>query len=252
MPGRPVLGDRRGAPVMNTYPHPFSASYWKCAAKEFTHLKSICYAALLCAFAIVLELFQIPVSQSLYISTSFLAVSLCSMLTGPVMAVPCGIIVDLIGYAIHPTGPFFPGYTLTAVLSAVIYALFLYRARVTFARVALSKGTVNLFINTLIGSIWRVVLYGSSPFLYYVLSAGIKNLLLFPLEVCLICWVFRLLQKPLTQFRALPAEGGLFLGKKQMIALAVMTAVGVALLVLFVVFYPQITAFLKGIFPKNA
>ncbi len=230
------------------YPHPFSKAYWKDAANEFSSLKSLCYAALLCALAILLEQFQIPISQSLYISVSFVAVGLCSLLTGPLMAVPCGVIVDLVGFALHPTGPFFPGYTLTAVLSAVVYALFFYRVKLTFGRVMAAKGIVNLFINTLLGSVWRVVLYGNSPFLYYICSSGIKNLILFPLEVCVLCWLFGLLRKPLLQFRAIPEGSDLHLQKKHIAALAVLTLVGAGLLAAFILLYPQITSFLKGIF----
>lgn len=233
------------------YSHPFSGPYWKAAAKEFASLKSICYAALLCAVAIILEQFQIPVSQTLFISVSFVAVALCSLITGPLMAVPCGIIVDLVGFALHPTGPFFPGYTLTAVLSAVIYALFLYRARLSFGRIMAAKAIVNLLINTLLGSVWRVVLVGSSPFLYYICSAGIKNLLLFPLEVCVLCWLIGLLRKPLLQFRVIPEGSDLHLQKKHVAALAVMTVVGAGLLIAFIVLYPQITAALKGLFGRT-
>lgn len=233
------------------YSHPFSGAYWKSAAKEFSSLRHICYAALLCAMAIILEWFQIPLSETLYISVSFVAVSICSMITGPLMAIPCGIIVDLVGYAIHPTGPFFPGYTLTAVLSAFVYALFLYRARASFARVAGAKGLVNLVINTFIGSIWRVVLYGSSPFLYYICSAGVKNILLFPLEVSLLCWLLGLLWRPLVQLGAVPDGPSVLLDRKRVVFLVLLTVLGAACLVLFVVFYPQITSVLRGWFPKK-
>ncbi len=231
-----------------SYPHPFSAAYWKSAAKEFSSLRSICYAALFCAIAIILEQFQIPLSQSLYISVSFLAVSLCSMITGPLMAIPCGVIVDLIGYALHPTGPFFPGYTLTAILSGLVYALFLYRAKLSFGRMAGAKIIVNLVINTLIGSIWRIALYGSSPFLYYIMSSGIKNLLFFPIEVCAMCWIFRLLQRPMTHFGLIPKESAVNMRPKHIVALIVLTAVGTACFVLFIVFYPNIKEFLQSLF----
>ena len=229
------------------HPHPFSKAYWIDAATEFANLKSLCYAALLCALAIVLDLFQIPLSETLYISVAFIAVSLCSMVTGPLVAIPCGIIVDVVAFVIRPTGAFFPGYTLTAILSAVVYALFFYRARLSFGRVLAAKGIVNFFINTLLGSVWRSVLVGKSPFLYYILSAGIKNLLLLPLEVCVLCWVFQLLQKPLLQFRVIPEGSDLRLHKSQLIALGVLTLLGGGMLVAFIFLYPQISAFLKGV-----
>lgn len=227
---------------------PFTPSFWKESAKEFANIKSICYAALLCAFAIVIEYFQVPITESLYISFSFLVISLCSMLTGPLMAIPCGIIVDLIGYVIHPQGAFFPGYTLTAVLTAFVYALFLYRSDLSFWRIAVSKLIINLVINTFIGSIWRIVLYGTSPFLYYIILAGVKNIALFPLECVLICVLFRALQKPLLSLRAIPEGTKARISSKEIVLLVILTVLGAAAVILFAINYPAIKDAIKGIF----
>lgn len=232
----------------NCYPHPFSVRYWKEAAAECKNIRSLSFSALLCALAIVIEKFNIPIAPpSVYVSMSFLVIALCSMLTGPVMAIFCGIIVDLIG-AVTSGYSFMPGYTLTAVLTAVIYALFLYRAKFSFTRVLLAKGLVNLFINTLLGSVWRVMFYGGATYQYYAALAGIKNLVLLPLEIFLLCVFFRALQKPLVQFGALPSGHEISYKKKDIVRLGIVAAVGAALLIPFALFYSEIKAFLQGLF----
>ncbi len=226
------------------YPHPFSLSYWKDAAKECTRIRSLCIAALLCALTIVVELFQIPLAPSQYLSFSFLVISLCSMLTGPIMAIYCGILVDVIGCLLSGHD-FFAGYTLTAVLTAVIYALFLYRAKTSFLRIALAKGCINFFVNVLLGSYWRVLFYKGMSYRAYVALSGVKNFALLPLEVMLICLLFRALQKPLRQFGFVQDEAELRFDRKSILLLCILAAVGVSLLLGLVFGYGDIKQFLQ-------
>lgn len=234
-----------GAPAL--YATPFSPAYWREAVKDCKDLRKLILAALLCALAIVIEKFQVPLgSPSLQVSLSFPVIALCSMLTGPVLAIPCGILVDLIG-AIGSGYPFFAGYTLTAVLTAVIFALFLYRTRPSFLRILLARGCINLFVNTLLGSVWRVALY-HGPYKVYVLTSGVKNLVFLPLEVFLLCIFFRALHTPLRQLGFQTPETEITYRTRDFILLAVFALVGAALLIPFAVWYDEIQAFLKGLF----
>lgn len=226
------------------YPHPFSLAYWKDAAKECTRIRSLCIAALLCALAIVIELFQIPLAPAQYLSFSFLVISLCSMLTGPIMAIYCGILVDVIGCLLSGYA-FFAGYTLTAVLTAVIYALFLYRAKTTFLRIAIAKAIVNFFVNVLLGSYWRVLLYKAMSYRAYVALSGVKNFALFPLEVFLICLFFGALQTPLRQMGFLQDEAKLRFNKKNILILYIFAGIGIALLLGLIFEYDAIKEFLQ-------
>lgn len=229
------------------YPHPFSLSYWKDAASECKSIRSLTFAALLCALAIVIEKFNIPITPTVYVSMSFLVIALCSLLTGPVLAIFCGIVVDLVG-AIGSPYSFFAGYTLTAVLTAVIYALFLYRTKITFARVAVSKLLVNLLVNTLLGSLWRIMFYGGMSYQYYVMLTGIKNLVLLPLEVFLLCAFFRALHKPLVHLGIMSASTEIRYKKRDIVLLCIGASVGIVLLILYIMFYDELKAFLQSAF----
>ncbi|MGN1048189.1 MAG: folate family ECF transporter S component [Eubacteriales bacterium] len=157
-------------------------AYLRAAAGEFSNTRSLAAAALLCAMCIIIEKFDIPIIYGvLNISFTYVAVSLCSLLTGPLVAIPCGIITDLVGIVGTGYTCFF-GYTLSAVAGAVIYALFLYRKPLTFERILLSRLTVDVLVNVFLGSVWRVMM-AKGPYMFYVTVAGIKNLLMLPFEV---------------------------------------------------------------------
>lgn len=166
-----------------------SREYWRSAVAEFKNTRSLVTAALLCALCIIVEKFDIPIIYNvLTVSFTFIVVSLCSLLTGPVVAIPCGIITDLVGVIGTGYTCFF-GYTLSAVAAAVIYALFLYRKKLSFERIFLSRFVVDIFVNVLLGSVWRVMMM-NGPYLAYVTIAGIKNLLLLPFEVIVLVLFF--------------------------------------------------------------
>ena len=194
------------------YPHPFSVSYWKDALKEYLDIRSISIAAVLCAITIVIEKFNLPLSTTLQISLSFFAIGLCSILTGPVVAIFCGLIVDLVG-SIGSPYPFFAGYTLTAVLTALLYALFLYRAKISFWRIFAVEAIINLFINTVLGSLWRLTMYGGSYGVYLVQS-GAKNLVLLLPEVLLLGIFLTAMSHPLKLLGVLPSEVQIVYSKK--------------------------------------
>ena len=226
---------------------PIGGEYWHSAALEMKNTRSLMVCALLCAVAVVIEIFQIPIIPGvLMVSFSFIAISLCSFLTGPVIAIPCGIIVDVVGALINGYS-FFLGYTLSAVLGAVIYALFLYRARLSFGRIVLARLTINVFVNVLLGSVWRVAMSGG-PYGYYVAISGIKNLLLLPLEVFIITVFFRAMIPSLKRLGLCPMSTSLEVSKKRIIIFSVILVVGTALLVLYSLNKTEINTAIKGLF----
>lgn len=164
---------------------PFCAEYWRCAAAELRDLRKLLVAALLLALEIVLGGFFIPVGPNLLIYFTFFVKALGAMIYGPIVAVLAALVGDNLGFLLHPNGPYFPGYTLSAVLSALLYALFFYRARVGPCRVVLAKLLVNLPVNVALGCVWSAMLYGKG-YLYYFVNSIVKNVALLPLEALLL------------------------------------------------------------------
>ena len=234
----------------NTYRFPVSGGYWKDALKELHNIRSLVICAILCAVAIVMEKFQIPIIPGiLTVSFSFTVISLCSFITGPVLAIPCGIIVDSVGAMIFPTGyPFHPGYTLSAVLSALIYALFLYRAKLSFERLALAKLVINVFVNVLLGSVWRLA--GGNFYLYYVALSGIKNLLMFPFEVFIMTVFIRALLPSLCRLGLCDPSLKLEVSKKKILICALAVVLCMAVLILYLTNEAAVKAAIEGFLNK--
>ncbi|MGI6498319.1 MAG: folate family ECF transporter S component [Oscillospiraceae bacterium] len=192
---------------MRLYAGPWQKGYWQEAAKALKSLRVLVFVAVLVGLEIILSMLVIPVGgNALQIHFTFLVIGLSNLVGGPFMALLSGCAADLLSFFIFPPGaPFFPGYTLTAMLSAFIYALFLFRAPISVARIFLCKLVINVGVNVLLGSIWRTALYGKGYF-FYVGTSLVKNTILLPVEVIILLLVFSLLLKPLAHTGLIPPQ----------------------------------------------
>lgn len=160
-------------PIFKT---PFSGAYWRTAALEVKNYRSIVFSALMIAACIVLSHCTIRVGEGLSISVTFLARALCSLVCGPVMVILFGAAEDTLSFFLSSGGyPYFPGYMLTTILGCIVYALFFYRARITWRRIILAKLLTNIQ-NVFLGSLWSAILY-SKGYLYYMATSAVKNAL---------------------------------------------------------------------------
>ncbi len=94
------------------------------------------------------------------VSFGFIPLSLSSMLFGPFIGGLGGALTDLIGMVIAPKGPYFPGFTLNAFLSGMIYGLFLYKKPKTIPRIILAVLCVSVFVNLGLNTYWLTILTG--------------------------------------------------------------------------------------------
>ena len=169
-----MLKKNQRTSTLPTYQFIFSPDYWKSAAKQYTFLHIIATVGVLIALDVALSTLFIPVGDNLRIKFDFLTRAVIGMVGGPFLALSSGMMADLLGFVLHPVGAFFPGYTLSAMLGSLVYALFFYRSKINIVRIVLAKLTVNLFINVLLGSVWSVII-GKHGYLYYLTSSVIKN-----------------------------------------------------------------------------
>lgn len=171
------------------YRHPFSKAYWHDALKDFRQLKTLVFSAVMIAVCIALSYVpSIHISDQVRITWGFLARATCSLVGGPINGLVFGAAEDTISYLMHPTGPYFPGYMLTTMLGNLIYALFLYRAKVTVVRVFFAKLCTNA-LNVTLGALWSSILYGKA-YVYYAGASLIKNAAMLPIQTAMLCLLF--------------------------------------------------------------
>ena len=166
---------------MELYKTPFSRAYWKQACKELRSPRMLIIAALIVALRVALKSVKIPVGDNLNITVGFFANALGSMIYGPIVALLSGMVSDILGCLLFPQGAFFPPFTLVEMLGSFIFALFLYRARLTPLRIVCSKLCVNVICNIVLTPIFLSWMYGKAVMVYLVPRIA-KNLCLFPVE----------------------------------------------------------------------
>lgn len=193
---------------------PFSKGYWKAAVGELKSLRSITLAAIFLALSLVVGMIRIPLGENLHVFLTFFVKMLGGAIYGPILALINGFAGDLIGYVLNPAGPYFPGYTLSTMAGAFLYALFLYRARISAVRIFSAKLAVNVLVNILMGSCWSAMMFGKG-YLYYFAKSVVKNLTLWPLESVLFILFIQMMLPVLTKWHYLYGnpDGKLYKGK---------------------------------------
>ncbi len=187
---------------------PLGAAYWRQANAQLKSVRMLALAGLVSAMAIILQ--GMPVfllGNTLKIQFSFLVISVGCCVYGPSVGILAGAVIDTLGFLVSSFGdPYFPGYMLTAMLSGLIYGLFLFHRRINILRLVVLRLVINYGINVLLGSVWKAMLYGKGY--YYYFTAGLlKNTLMLPIEVLLLAAVFRILLPALYKSGLVPATG---------------------------------------------
>ncbi len=131
--------------------------------KRISTTHKLVLMAMLAATQIVLSRFLSINLWNLKIGFSFVPIAVAGMLLGPISAGLTGAVADLVGATLFPSGAFFPGFTLTAFLTAFGYGFFLQKKQNLpniLAAVLFSEIIGSILLNTL----WISILYGT-PFI---------------------------------------------------------------------------------------
>lgn len=125
--------------------------------KNFT--RKLCIAALLTAAAIVLSRL-VPVINlwSTKIDFSFAAVMLAACILGPVGGLAVGGLADLIGAILFPIGVYFPGFTVTAAITGLVFGLLLYK-KCNLVRIIIAVVSTQLVCGLLLNTWFISILY---------------------------------------------------------------------------------------------
>ena len=171
------------------------AKDFKDSLLELKSVRSLVTVSLLLAIQVILGIFSLPLNNSIQISFEYLPLCICAMLYGPVPAIFSGMLCDIIVHILRPTGPFFIGFNLSAVLSGLIYGLLLYRRNSPLLwRFAVSRLLAVVICNILLNTYWCYILYaaGSVP---YIPGRIIKNVIEYPVSIFLLCTLERVLPR---------------------------------------------------------
>lgn len=140
--------------------------------KKKISLNKLVILAMLVAIEIILSRFLSIAQWNMKFSFAFIPVVIAGILYGPIAGGLVGGISDFIGAILFPIGPYFPGFTFTAILIGVVYSLFLYKKQ-TIVRIISSAVIVNVVLSLLVNSAWIALTSGSNYFAM-IISRGVQ------------------------------------------------------------------------------
>ena len=167
---------------------------FRSSSKELKSIENLTMCAMLMALTLVISSFTIAIGDYIKIGFSFIASELVYLLFGPVVGAIFGGAADILTYMIKPTGAYFFGFTLNAILGGLIYGMFLYKKPISFWRILMVKAIVAVFINLLLGTYWLSLMYGKG-FLVLFPARAIKNLVMLPINSALFYTVAKMLEQ---------------------------------------------------------
>lgn len=176
----------------------FSPAYWRAAAGELKDPRRLALCAMFCALAVAVSSLSFVIGENLYVYfTCYVNVIACAV-CGPVLGLIYGAAADTLSFLLFTHAGYFPGYLLSECLGDLIYALLLYRRRVSVTRLFAARFLVNYGVNVALGSVWSAVLFGKG-YLYYMLKSLVKNTILLPFEVVVMAALFAMLLPALSR-----------------------------------------------------
>ncbi len=117
----------------------------------------------LMALTLILGRFTVG-TEFLRLSFGFVITAIAGYLYGPLWTSVMAAVGDVIGTLISGS-PYFPGFTVSAILGAAIYGFFFYNQAISWKRVIFSQLIIAIFVNAALNTFWLTVLYKTPFFL---------------------------------------------------------------------------------------
>ena len=158
----------------------------------------IVFLGLMGALAVVLSYVgTIHITSYLRVGISDLPNRLTDFLLGPFIGALFGGVMDAVKYLLQLDGPFFPGFTLSAVCGSLIFGAVTHGRhghRLSLARIFTAELLIKVFVNMGMNTAWSCMLYGKS-FMAILPARAIANLIQLPMDTVIIYSVLLALDK---------------------------------------------------------
>lgn len=146
--------------------------------------ETIVMLGILISIEIILSRFLSISAWNIKIGFSFLPVVAAALLLGPLQAGIVAGMGDFIGAILFPIGAYFPGFTLTAFLTGIVFGLFLHKSQ-SMTRVIGAVAVNQLVLSLLLNTFWISVMY-HSPFGALLIVRVVQCAVLIPIQIMMI------------------------------------------------------------------
>ncbi|MBS5522742.1 MAG: folate family ECF transporter S component [Clostridiales bacterium] len=144
-------------------------------------VRKITILGMLLAAQVVAGLFvsiSLPIAKIGFI---FLPIAITGILYGPIWCGLSAAVGDIIIAMLGPYG-YFPPMTISALLSGIIYGIFLYRKKANTARILVCVLTESILISVILQTFWLTLLTGKA-YLVLLPARLLQNLIVIPVSV---------------------------------------------------------------------
>ena len=148
--------------------------------------------AVLIAIEVVLSRFCSIQTPIVKIGFGFIPMAVVAILYGPLWAGVAYGVSDFLGATLFPIGPYFPGFTLTSMLTGVLFGLLLHKKQEGVWPAVVAATLNNLVLGLLLNSYWLSILWGNA-FIALLPTRIVQCAVMIPLQAVAIL----LLQKKL-------------------------------------------------------
>ena len=166
--------------------------------KKLKNVKTLTTCALLLALATILGFFKIPITQIIEIRFGSLPIAVAGALFGPAVGGIVGAISDVLAFFVKPTGPFFPGFTISSAVGGVIFGLMLYSKdrKPSVLRIFIAQLVYTVVVGLLINTFNLYYLYGDisagvAGYFAYMGTRLLKEVIMLPINTILLIAVIK-------------------------------------------------------------
>ncbi len=147
--------------------------------RELKDVYVLTAVAMLLALRVVLGIFANGTlaffGNSVKITFAFVPISVAGAMFGPFSAALVGGLGDIISFMLNPApGGYFPGFTISGIITGVIYGCAFYKNKVTLPRVIIAWFINMLAVETFLAAYWLYCLDGSAPYTFYLTTRFIS------------------------------------------------------------------------------
>ena len=162
--------------------------------------KVLTFCGMMGALAIVLGyVATIKFGPYIRIGFSGLPNQVVDYLFGPWIGAIFGGTMDIIKWFVSGDGDFFPGFTITAMLGAVIYGLFIYNKPLKLWRIIAAQVSVKIVCNIILNTLWLNLLY-SKAILAILPGRIVSNAVMLPIDVIIMYLLLQVVSKTIKPY----------------------------------------------------
>ena len=168
---------------------------------QLKNVKVLTTCALLLALATILGFFKIPITQLIEIRFSSLPIAFGGAMFGPAIGALIGALADILQYLVKPTGPYFPGFTISSLVGGIIFGftLRIRNGRITIFKCMVAQLLYTIIVGLLINTLNLYILYGDpttqgvAGYFAYMATRLPKEAIMYPINTGILYAITRVI-----------------------------------------------------------